>query len=66
MKVNLLPIINGAYLVLLKFEEKLLESRTCMERAADIFALHYGKWHKTYQEIIQKLDKTKFLAQSNE
>jgi len=49
-----------------QFEEKLLESRTCMERAADIFALHYGKWHKTYQEIIQKLDKTKFLAQSNE
>ena len=49
-----------------QFEDKLLESRACLERAAEIFALHYGKWHKTYQEIVMKLDKTKFLAQGDD
>merc|ERR1719259_161960 len=48
-----------------QYEEKILESRTCMQRAADIFALHYGKWHNTYQEILQKLEKTKFLVQTS-
>jgi len=48
------------------FEDKILESRACLQRAAEIFALHYGKWHNTYQEITQKLDKTKFLVQSDE
>ena len=48
-----------------QYEEKVLESRTCMQRAADIFALHYGKWHNTYQEIMQKLEKTKFLVETS-
>jgi len=48
-----------------QYEEKVLESRTCMHRAADIFALHYGKWHNTYQEIMQKLEKTKFLVETS-
>ena len=45
-----------------QYKEKVLESRTCMQRAAEIFALHYGKWHNTYREIMQKLEKTKFLV----
>ena len=46
------------------FEEKVLEANTCLERAAQIFELHYGTWNKTYQEIIQRLDKMKFLVDS--
>ena len=49
-----------------QFEEKLLEARTCLERAAEIFALHYGKWHSIYQEIKQKLEKTQFLVRNEE
>ena len=44
------------------FEEKVLEANTCLERAAQIFELHYGTWNKTYQEIVQRLEKTKFLV----
>merc|ERR1719273_2108931 len=46
------------------FEEKLLEANTCLERAAQIFELHYGTWNKTYQEIVQRLEKMKFLVHS--
>ena len=37
------------------FEEKVLEANTCLERAAQIFELHYGTWNKTYQEILLML-----------
>ena len=47
------------------FEEKVLEANTCLERAAQIFELHYGTWNKTYQEILQKLEKMQFLVDSN-
>ena len=38
------------------FEQKLSDCRTCVERASDIFALHYGKWNPTYKELVQKLE----------
>ena len=44
------------------FEEKVLEANTCLESAAQIFELHYGTWNKTYQEIVQRLEKMKFLV----
>jgi hypothetical protein len=46
------------------YEEKVLEANTCLERAAQIFELHYGTWNKTYQEIVQRLEKMKFLVDS--
>lgn len=48
-----------------QFEEKLLESRECLERSKQIFGLHYGKWNNNYQEIVQKLEKTKFLVNNS-
>ena len=47
------------------FEEKVLEANTCLERAAEIFELHYGTWNKTYQEILQRLEKMQFLVDSS-
>ena len=42
----------------------MLEANTCLERAAQIFELHYGTWNKTYQEIVQRIEKMKFLVDS--
>ena len=47
------------------FEEKVLEAKTCLERAAQIFELHYGTWNKTYQEILQRLEKVDFLVDTS-
>ncbi len=46
-----------------QFAEKLVEARNCLERAGQIFDLHYGAWHPTHQEIMQKLAKTNFLIE---
>ena len=32
-----------------------MEARICLERTSQIFELHYGVWHKTHQELVQKL-----------
>ena len=48
------------------FEEKVVEANACLERAAQIFELHYGTWNKTYQEILQRLEKMKCLASNSE
>lgn len=44
-----------------QYGEKLAEARACLERALQIFELHYGAWHKTHQEIAQKLARISFL-----
>lgn len=44
------------------FEEKTVECRTCLERASNIFELHYGKWNSTYKEIIHKLHTSTILC----
>ena len=44
------------------YEEKILEAKTCLEKAAQIFELHYGKWNDTYLEILQRLDKMRYLV----
>jgi hypothetical protein len=53
-------VIGGQY------SEKLVEARACLERAAQIFELHYGAWHKTHQEIAQKLARISFLVDSSD
>ena len=44
-----------------QYGEKLIEARVCLERASQIFELHYGAWHKTHQELVQKLARINFL-----
>ena len=48
------------------YEEKVLEAQTCLERAAQIFELHYGSWNSTYQEIIQRLEKMSFFGNTGD
>jgi len=45
-----------------QYGEKLSEARTCLERALQIFELHYGVWHKTHREIAQKLANISVLV----
>ena len=44
-----------------QYGEKLMEARVCLERASQIFELHYGAWHKSHQELVQKLNRINFL-----
>jgi len=44
-----------------QYGEKLMEARICLERASQIFELHYGVWHKTHQELVKKLAQINFL-----
>lgn len=44
-----------------QYGEKLVEAKACLERASQIFELHYGNWHKTHLEIVQKLMHTNAL-----
>ena len=44
------------------YEEKVFEAHSCLEKAAQIFELHYGSWNTTYQEIIQRLEKIRILT----
>merc|ERR1712224_153084 len=44
------------------YEDKVFEAESCLEKAAQIFELHYGSWNTTYQEIIQRLEKIRLLT----
>ena len=46
-----------------QYGEKLAEARACLERALQIFELHYGVWHKTHHEIAQKLARISLLVE---
>merc|ERR1712141_330109 len=57
-----LPDIQDSSKRISLYEEKILEAKTCLEKAAQIFELHYGKWNDTYLEILQRLDKVRYLV----
>jgi len=46
-----------------QYGEKLAEARACLERALQIFDLHYGGWHKSHVEIATKLSRINFLIE---
>ena len=47
------------------YQDKVHEAKTCLEKAAQIFELHYGTWNITYKEIIQRLDKISFFGSTD-
>ncbi len=49
-----------------QYGEKLAEARACLERALQIFELHYGAWHKTHQELAQRLARVNFLVHDDD